>query len=145
MRIESAAGTIATDALGVLAVVLLCLVVYGFRRYVNRPRVDPIDFIGTGIWILALTKAARLVFWDLVPDAVTLLGGTFTWSSIGVTASGVNWVFNASSAIGAWFLLHGYFLIVDRKEPGQYSTLTAVFYPRRLNLWIVSRTNGDGR
>ncbi len=40
-------------------------------------------------------------------------------------------------------MLKGFHLLVEEKAPGQYSVWTAVFYPRRLRLWLVSRIDEE--
>lgn len=122
-----------TNITAFISVGVLLLVVYGFRRYTIRPRTDPIDYIGTGIWLLALTKAVRLVWWDLLPDFFEQK------MPFNLDGSDVNWAFNALVIFGSWYMLKGFYMLVELQAPGQYSILTAVFYPRRIRLSFVNR------
>lgn len=124
----------ATNVSAFLSVTLLLLVVYGFRRYTVRPRTEPIDFMGTGIWLIALVNAMRLVFWDLIPD---LFG--FKWAQFGVSSAEVNWAFNLWALAGAWYMLKGFSMLVEARAPGQYNVFTAVFFPRRIRLTFTNR------
>lgn len=127
-----------TNVTGIIAILMLMLLIYGFRRYVKRPRTAPIDFLGTGIWILALLQLARLVWWDILPDAFDL-----NWHrDYSITSKHVNWIFNSLIIVGVWYKLHGYWQLVEARAPGQYNTFTAVFYPKRLKMWLESR-NGS--
>ena len=124
-----------TNMTGMIAIVMLSLLIFGFRRYVRRPRTAPIDYIATGIWMMALFQMLRMFYWDLLPDFLDV-----NWKEdYGITGSHVNWFFNILIIIGVWFKLKGYWIIVEDKAPGQYSILTAVFYPKRLRLWLESK------
>lgn len=124
-----------TNVTGFIAIGMLALLIFGFRRYVRRPREAPIDFIGTGIWMMALFQMMRMFYWDLLPDILDV-----NWKEdYGVTSSHINWFFNILIIIAVWFKLKGYWIIVDDKAPGQYSIFTAVFYPKRLRLWLESK------
>ena len=127
-----------TNVSAFISVALLLLVVYGFRRYTVRPRTDPIDYMGTGIWLLALVNATRLTFWDLVPDIFD-----FTWLDFGINGSAINWGFNVWVGLGSWFMLKGFYMLVEERVPGQYNIFTAVFYPRQIRLSFVSRPKLD--
>lgn len=122
----------------VAAALMLLLVIYGFRRYIRRPRTAPIDYIATGIWIMASVKLFRLLWWDIVP--YTFLPNL---TDFRVQQHEVNWLFDIGVVLACWYMLKGIHILVDAKEPGKYNVLTAVFYPRRLRMWIVSRTEGD--
>jgi len=124
-----------TNVTGFIAIGMLALLIFGFRRYVRRPREAPIDFIGTGIWMMALFQMMRMFYWDILPDVLDV-----SWKDdYGITGSHTNWFFNILIIIGVWFKLKGYWIIVDDKAPGQYSIFTAVFYPKRLRLWLESK------
>jgi hypothetical protein len=124
-----------TNVTGFIAIGMLALLIFGFRRYVRRPREAPIDFIGTGIWMMALFQMMRMFYWDILPDVLDV-----SWKEdYGITGSHINWFFNILIIIGVWFKLKGYWIIVDDKAPGQYSIFTAVFYPKRLRLWLESK------
>lgn len=124
-----------TNVTGILAILMLLLLIYGFRRYVRRPRSAPIDFLGTGIWLLALLQLARMFWWDLLPDALDV-----NWrDDYGIRAAHVNWIFNSLICVGVWYKLHGYWKLVDERAPGQYNTFTAVFYPKRLKMWLEAK------
>lgn len=124
-----------TNVTGIIAILMLMLLIYGFRRYVKRPRTAPIDFLGTGIWILALLQLARLVWWDILPDAFDL-----NWHrDYSITSKHVNWIFNLLICVGVWYKLHGYWQLVEERAPGQYNTFTAVFYPKRLKMWLEAK------
>lgn len=124
-----------TNVTGFIAIGMLALLIFGFRRHVRRPRSAPIDFIGTGIWMMALFQMMRMFYWDLLPDILDV-----NWKEdYGVTSSHINWFFNILIIIAVWFKLKGYWIIVDDKAPGQYSIFTAVFYPKRLRLWLESK------
>lgn len=124
-----------TNVTSFIAIGMLVLLIFGFRRYVRRPREAPIDFIGTGIWMMALFQMMRMFYWDLLPDIIDI-----NWKEdYGVTGSHINWFFNILIIIGVWFKLKGYWIIVEDKAPGQYSIFTAVFYPKRLRLWLESK------
>lgn len=129
-----------TNLSGIVATFLLGLVIVGFRRYIKRPRLAPIDFIATGIWVLALVQLLRLLWWDVVPDFFPYFE---RWGDIGVRGHQINWLFNLGNTCGTLFMLRGYHKLVEEKAPGRYNILTAVFYPRRLRLWIQTRENGD--
>lgn len=124
-----------TNVTGFIAIGMLALLIFGFRRYVRRPREAPIDFIGTGIWMMALFQMMRMFYWDILPDVL----GVSWKEDYGITGSHINWFFNILIIIGVWFKLKGYWIIVDDKAPGQYSIFTAVFYPKRLRLWLESK------
>ena len=124
----------ATNLTALAAVITLSLVIYGFRRYIRRPHIAPIDFIGTGIWLLCFFKMTRLLWWDLLPDLLDI-----KWSSLGLNGSNVNWIFNLGVMAGCWYMLKGFHMLVEEKAPGEYNVWTSVFYPRRLRLWIMSR------
>lgn len=127
--------TVAVTVLSALAAaVMLGLVVYGFRRYINRPRSAPIDYIGTGIALMAATKLLRLLWWDVIPH--TFLAGLTEFRFSGHQ---VNWIFDAGVIWSCWFMLKGIFIMVDSKDPGKYNVFTAVFYPKRLRMWIISK------
>ncbi len=124
-----------TNVTGFIAIGMLALLIFGFRRYVRRPREASIDFIGTGIWMMALFQMMRMFYWDILPDVLDV-----SWKEdYGITGSHINWFFNILIIIGVWFKLKGYWIIVDDKAPGQYSIFTAVFYPKRLRLWLESK------
>lgn len=124
-----------TNVTGFIAIGMLALLIFGFRRYVRRPREAPIDFIGTGIWMMALFQMMRMFYWDILPDVLDV-----SWKEdYGITGSHINWFFNILIIIGVWFKLKGYWIIVNDKAPGQYSIFTAVFYPKRLRLWLESK------
>lgn len=127
----------ATNLSAFLAMLFLLLVIYGFRRYVRRPRTEAIDFIGTGIWIMALDHMLRLLWWDVAPD---LLG--MRWTE-GLGGTNVNWAFNLFMCVGAWFVLKGFHILVEARAPGQYTVWTAVFYPKRLKLSLIGRKGID--
>ena len=127
-----------TNLSAFVSVAVLLLVVYGFRRYTVRPRTEPIDYMGTGIWLLALVNATRLTFWDLVPDFFA-----FRWLDYGLTGTNVNWAFNIWVGAGAWFMLKGFFMLVNERAPGKYNLFTAVFYPRQIRLTFASRPKLD--
>lgn len=127
-----------TNISGLLAVVVLGLVIYGFRRYINRPRMAPIDYIGTGIWIICLATISRFIWWDVVPDITG-----FAWRTVAIQSYTVNWIFNLGVLTGGIYILKGFYLIVDAQAPGQYSIWTAVFYPKRLRLWLDSNAVED--
>lgn len=121
-----------TNVTGFIAIGMLALLIFGFRRYVHRPREAPIDFIGTGIWMMALFQMMRVFYWDILPDML----GVVWKEDIG---SHINWFFNTLIIIGVWFKLKGYWIIVEDQAPGQYSIFTSVFYPKRLRLWLESK------
>jgi len=123
-----------TNGAAVIAVFFLALVIYGFRRYVKRPPAEPIDYMGTGIWLLAMNEMVRLVWWDLIPD---FMGQP--WRAYGFTSSHFNWIFNFVVVLAAWNMLKGFYLLVDELAPGHYNIITAVFYPRRFRLSPSSR------
>lgn len=123
----------ATNVSAFAAVAILGLVIYGFRRYINRPRGAPIDYIGTGIWILCLAIILRFLWRDVLPDITQV-----PWREEGPTHYKISWIFNVMSTVGGLYLLKGFHLIVDARAPGKYSILTAVFYPKRLRLWVDS-------
>jgi len=124
-----------TNITAILATIALALLAFGFRRYVKRPRNAPIDYIGTGIWVLAFLQVVRMLYWDIVPD---IMG--FDWrDDYHITSGKVNWIFNSLIIVGAWFKLKGYWIIVEDKAPGEYNVFTAVFYPKRLRLWLESK------
>lgn len=124
-----------TNVSGFIATAMLALLIYGFRRYVRRPRTAPIDYIGTGIWVLALLQLLRMFWWDILPDVLDV-----SWKEdFGIHADHVNWIFNVLIVVGVWYKLHGYWKLVDGKAPGQYNTFTAVFYPKRLKLWLEAK------
>lgn len=126
-----------TNVTAFIAVGMLALLILGFRRYVKRPRTAPIDYIGTGIWVLALIQLLRIFWWDLLPDILNV-----SWrENYGFRAAHINWFFNVLIIVGVWYKLHGYWKLVEEKVPGQYNTFTAVFYPKRLKLWIEAKAN----
>ncbi len=116
------------------ATLMLVLVIYGFRRYIKRPRIAPIDFIATGIWVMALAKMIRIFWWDVVPYIFLP-----TLTDFRVKQHEVNWFFNILVVIACWYMLKGIYIMVDAKEPGKYNVLTAVFYPKRLRMWLTSK------
>lgn len=113
-----------TNISGVAGALVTLLIVYGFRRYINRPRTAPIDYIGTGIWVLGVVFMSRMFFWDLIPN----LAGINWRADFGVSAVHVNWVFNLGVVLGMWLKLKGFYLLVNSVAPGRYNILTAVFY-----------------
>lgn len=120
-----------TNMTAIFAIIMLILAIIGFRRYTSLPRNTAMDFLGTGIWILAITNLARMMWWDLIPFVIGHL-----WSDYGLRSEVFNWVFNFSVIVGCWFMLRGYWMLVERVAPGQYGVLTSVFYPKRLRLWF---------
>lgn len=129
-----------TNVSALVAVLLLLLVIIGFRRYIKRPRTVPIDYVATGIWTLCFVMLGRQVFWDVLPD---LFPNFQRWSDIGVHSQDVNWIFNTGMIAACLFMLKGYHMLVEEKVPGRYTILTAVFYPKRLRLWITARGEPD--
>ncbi len=117
-----------------VATALLALVIYGFARYVRRPRTEPIDYIGTGIWVMALDTMLRLLWGDIVPD---LVPSARAW--ILAHASDANAIFNILVAVACWNMLKGFYILVEMRAPGQYNIFTAVFYPKRLWLGVTIR------
>lgn len=120
------------------ATLMLALVIYGFRRYIKRPRTAPIDYIATGIWMMAVAKLLRLLWWDIVPH--TFLPSL---TEFRVAQHEVNWVFDVIVVIACWYMLKGIYIMVEAKEPGKYNVLTAVFYPKRLRMWLISRPDEE--
>ena len=125
---------ILTAVSAVAATLMLALVIYGFRRYIKRPRFAPIDYIATGIWLMALAKLTRLLWWDVVP--YTFLPNL---TDFRVAQHEVNWIFDLLVVLACWYMLKGIHIMVEAKEPGKYNVFTAVFYPKRLRMWISSR------
>ena len=123
-----------TNVTGLVAVAMLALLIIGFRRYIWRKRTEPIDYIGGGIWMLALFQMGRLLWWDIAPDVFE-----FEWRDYGITGSHINWIFNSLIVVGTWYKLRGYWIVVNHEAPGEYNTFTSVFYPKRLRLWLDSR------
>lgn len=121
-----------------LAVVMLGLVIYGFRRYINRPRNTPIDYIATGILLMAASNLLGFFWWEVLP--LTTIGANVLPV---LERYPLDWTFNLIIAYGGWNMLKGFHLLVEEKEPGSYHVLTAVFYPRRLRLWIGSRSEEE--
>ena len=128
-----------TNVTAFISLALLLLVVHGFRRYTIRPRTEPIDYIGTGIWLMALTKAIRMVWWDIVPD---LMGRAY-WKSLDFQASDANWIFNIAVLLGAWFMLKGFHMLVEERAPGVYNLFTCVFYPSQIRLSFIRSKRED--
>ena len=127
-----------TAITGVVSAILLGLVIYGFRRYINRERTSPIDYIATGILLMAFGNVIGFVWWEVLP--LWSLGRT-TVDFFDVYS--MDWTFNVLLIAGAWNMLKGFHLLVEEKEPGSYSVMTAVFYPRRLRLWLISHSEGE--
>lgn len=127
-----------TVVTAVVAAVLLLLVIYGFRRYINRVRTSPIDYIATGILFMAFSNLLGFFWWEILPLTTV---GQMVLPFLEVYS--LDWTFNLLLAYGGWNMLKGFHLLVEEKEPGAYHVLTAVFYPRRLRLWIGSRTEEE--
>lgn len=127
--------TVVTSA---VAAALLALVIYGFRRYINRVRTSPIDFIATGILLMAFSNLLGFFWWEILPMTTV---GKMVLPVLEVYS--LDWTFNILLAVGAWNMLKGFHMLVEEREPGSYHVLTAVFYPRRLRLWIGSRTEEE--
>ncbi len=123
---------------GIVTCLLQVLIVIGFRRFVNSPRKDAIDNIGTGVWLMAFTVMCRFLTWDVLYPFL----GKPDWMSQAFQ-SHINLFFVFCGGAASLCILKGYLMLVEKKEPGHYNILTCVFYPHKLRLWIVMGGKDD--
>lgn len=130
--LDAVSGLTAVSA--VAAMVMMLLVTIAFRGYIFKALSEPLDFIANGIWWFSVSMAARLALWDVTP--------IFTGQRLGaagLNGAYVNWIFTLSFVVGAWRVLHGFYLLIPDNERSRWTTLTAPFYPHRIVCSIIRR------
>lgn len=120
------------------AVLVLALVARGFIPFSTRAVSEELRLFSSGMLWMIGTFMFRTAYWGIVRGTVISVDPDLWryWSEIIEGPDHVNAAFNVGFMVGGFYILRGFLAMIPPEERGNWSLLSAPFYPGG---WCVRR------